>query len=127
MIVSELVILPTWILIEKNWPTFVIDASFLLGVILHTFISRTEEPSRNRSSSSLADMVNHFSKKKTIHNGILRDMVMLENQIPPFVLREVNTYFQYENPDEALARMLIKGCQHVSPIKIVDGQQHVSE
>ncbi|XP_034922135.1 putative UPF0481 protein At3g02645 [Populus alba] len=72
------------------------------------FISRTEEPSRNRSSSSLADMVNHFSKKKTIHNGILRDMVMLENQIPPFVLREVNTYFQYENPDEALARMLIK-------------------
>lgn len=107
---------------ELAW-TFVIDASFLLGC-LQTFISRTEEPPRNRSSSSLADMVNHFAKKKTIHIGILRDMVVLENQIPPFVLREVNTYFQYESPDEALARMLMKFFQHVSPIKIVDGQQH---
>jgi hypothetical protein len=71
---------------ELAW-TFVIDASFLLGC-LQTFISRTEEPSRNRSSSSLAGMVKHFATKKNIHNGILRDMVMLENEIPPFVLRE---------------------------------------
>uniref|UniRef100_A0A6N2M318 Uncharacterized protein n=1 Tax=Salix viminalis TaxID=40686 RepID=A0A6N2M318_SALVM len=76
---------------ELAW-TFVIDASFLLGC-LRTFIDINEEPSRNRSSSSLADMVNHFTKKKVIHHAILGDMVMLENQIPLFVLREVNTYF----------------------------------
>ncbi|KAJ6346680.1 hypothetical protein OIU76_003378 [Salix suchowensis] len=110
---------------ELAW-TFVIDASFLLGC-LRTFIDINEEPSRNRSSSSLADMVNHFTKKTVIHHAILGDMVMLENQIPLFVLREVNTYFHYENPDEALAMMLLKFCKHASPIKIVDGQQHVSE
>ncbi|KAJ6704757.1 PROTEIN putative (DUF247)-RELATED-RELATED [Salix purpurea] len=91
---------------ELAW-TFVIDASFLLGC-LRTFIDINEEPSRNRSSSSLADMVNHFTKKTVIHHAILGDMVMLENQIPLFVLREVNTYFHYENPDEALAMMLLK-------------------
>lgn len=110
---------------ELAW-TFAIDASFLLGY-LRTFTIRSEEPSRNRSSSSLADMVNQLAKKKTIRQAILGDMLMLENQIPLFVLREVNRYFQYENPDEALAMMLMKFCKHASPIKIVDGQQRVGE
>ncbi|CAK7339308.1 unnamed protein product [Dovyalis caffra] len=109
---------------ELAW-TFAIDASFLL-VCLQAYKIKHEDPSTSLSASSLAQLVD-LSKKKTIHHVILRDVVMSENQIPLFVLREVNRLFQYENPDEVLASMLMKFCTHLSPIKIMDSQQQLIE
>lgn len=53
---------------------------------------------------------------KTIndHDHILRDMIMLENQVPLFVLKEMLGFYKYENPSEILALMLMGICRSLS-------------
>ncbi|PRQ32430.1 hypothetical protein RchiOBHm_Chr5g0046291 [Rosa chinensis] len=60
-----------------------IDASFFLEILQVYEVQ--EGP---RVSSRMAHLVDHAGRKSA-HHAILRDLVMLENQIPRFVLKKV--------------------------------------
>ncbi|KAL9460160.1 hypothetical protein AB3S75_003377 [Citrus x aurantiifolia] len=59
---------------------------------------------------------------KAAHNVILRDLVMLENQIPLFVLRKMLEiqYSSLESADDMLMSMLKGFCKERSPLKMKD-------
>ncbi|XP_059458411.1 putative UPF0481 protein At3g02645 [Corylus avellana] len=84
-----------------------IDASFLLQFL--QFYSTKEGI---RASSRMSHLVD---------NAILRDMIMLENQIPLFVLRKI-LEFQFSSPESAndtLFSILIGFCKELSPFKLI--------
>ncbi|KAM7483600.1 hypothetical protein LguiB_008183 [Lonicera macranthoides] len=61
-----------------------------------------------------------ISGKKSAHNAILRDILMLENQIPLFLLRKM-LEFQFsslELLDSMLLSMLTGLCKEISPFKM---------
>ncbi|KAL2242732.1 putative UPF0481 protein At3g02645 [Sesamum indicum] len=68
--------------------------------------------------SRLAHLIS-LSGHKTTHNAILRDIMMLENQIPLFVIKML-LKFQFSFPDEVLFDMLMELSQEVSPFKMAD-------
>ncbi|KAL4650798.1 hypothetical protein ACB092_01G114400, partial [Castanea dentata] len=99
-----------------------IDASFLLEY-LQTYSTKMED-----------------SLMKTAHHTVLRDIVrtyvihvrniyiiMLANQIPLFLLREVHSFYPREDHDEVLATMLIGFCKRLSPIKCINEQNFEEE
>ncbi|KAB8969896.1 hypothetical protein FH972_026864 [Carpinus fangiana] len=94
---------------------FAINASFL-SEYLQTYSSETEQGSLTRISSKMAHLID-CTRRKTAHRAILRDVIKLENQIPLFLLREVHSFYQREDHDEALATMLMGFCKDLSPIK----------
>ncbi|KAK9280671.1 hypothetical protein L1049_014369 [Liquidambar formosana] len=94
-----------------------IDASFILE-FLQTYAVQSDGL-LVRSSSKMAHLID-YARRKTTHHTILRDIVMLENQIPLFLLRELHRFYQHENPDEVLTKMLMGFCKDLSPIKIID-------
>jgi hypothetical protein len=103
---------------------FAIDTSFLLEY-LQTYSAKTEG-SLVRISSKMAHLIDH-TRRKTAHHAILRDIIMLENQIPLFLLREVHSfYLLHEDHDQALATMLMGFCKDLSPIKYIN-YQHFRE
>ncbi|ONI16355.1 hypothetical protein PRUPE_3G093800 [Prunus persica] len=74
-----------------------------------------------RVSSSMSHLVD-VSGSKSAHHAILRDLVMLENQIPLFVSRRI-LEFQFtslEQADDLLLSMLMGLCKELSPFKVVD-------
>ncbi|XP_059460316.1 putative UPF0481 protein At3g02645 [Corylus avellana] len=99
---------------------FAIDASFLLEY-LQTYSPKTEEGSLMRISSKMAHLID-YTRRKTAHHAILRDVIKLENQIPLFLLREVYSFYPREDHDEALATMLMGFCKDLSPIKYINYQ-----
>jgi hypothetical protein len=104
---------------------FAIDTSFLLEY-LQTYSAKTEG-SLMRVSSKMAHLID-YTRRKTAHYAILRDIIMLENQIPLFLLREVHSfYLPHENHDQALATMLMGFCKDLSPIKYVNYQHFRGE
>jgi hypothetical protein len=103
---------------------FAIDASFLLEY-LQTYSPKTEEGSLMRISSKMAHLIDN-TRRKTAHHAIVRDVIKLENQIPLFLLREVHSFYQREDHDEALATMLTGFCKDLSPFKYTN-YQHVRE
>ncbi|KAL0319101.1 UNVERIFIED_CONTAM: hypothetical protein Sangu_2066300 [Sesamum angustifolium] len=66
--------------------------------------------------SRLAHLIS-LSGHKTAHNAILRDIMMLENQIPLFVI-EMLLKFQFSSPYEVLFDMLMELSEKVSPFKM---------
>jgi hypothetical protein len=104
---------------------FAIDTSFLLEY-LQTYSAKTEG-SLMRVSSKMAHLID-YTRRKTAHYAILRDIIMLENQIPLFLLREVHSFFYllHEDHDQALATMLMGFCKDLSPIKYIN-YQHFRE
>ncbi|KAL6539126.1 hypothetical protein OROGR_011775 [Orobanche gracilis] len=67
--------------------------------------------------SRLADITG----RKSGHDAIIRDMLMLENQVPLFPLKKMME-FQYASPDRAhnpLYLILIGFCNEISPFKTV--------
>ncbi|KAL0441672.1 UNVERIFIED_CONTAM: hypothetical protein Sradi_0106100 [Sesamum radiatum] len=66
--------------------------------------------------SRLAHLIS-LSGHKTAHNAILRDIMMLENQIPLFVI-EMLLKFQFSSPEEVLFDMLMELSEKVSPFKM---------
>ncbi|XP_010250392.1 PREDICTED: putative UPF0481 protein At3g02645 [Nelumbo nucifera] len=68
---------------------------------------------------------------KSAHNAILRDIVMLENQIPLFLLRKILEcqFLSLETADGVLFSMLTGLCTELSPFKMIDNfpRIHVSE
>ncbi|XP_022959754.1 putative UPF0481 protein At3g02645 [Cucurbita moschata] len=91
------------------------DASFLLEVLQTCAI--TKKYSLFRTSSKLSCSVEYDGRKPT-DNAILRDIVMLENQVPLFILRNMLAY-QYTSvePAQVLASMLLALYEYLSPFK----------
>ncbi|KQK19340.1 putative UPF0481 protein At3g02645 [Brachypodium distachyon] len=76
---------------------------------------------RKRVSSRMAHLVD-FAGRKSAHGLILRDMVMLENQIPLFLLRRILEP-QCASADEAaalLAAMVTGVMKELCPFKMMD-------
>jgi hypothetical protein len=83
-----------------------IDASFLLE-FLQIYASK---------EGRVSSRISHF-----VDNAILRDMVMLENQIPLFVLRKI-LEFQFsslDSADDTLFSMLMGLCKELSPFNLI--------
>ncbi|OMP01478.1 hypothetical protein COLO4_11835 [Corchorus olitorius] len=105
-----------------------IDASFLLEFLQIYAIKEGKLVTRVSSRMShLAD----YAGRKSNRNAILRDMMMLENQIPLFVLRKMLEVQSscLEQADDLLLSMLTGLCKDVSPFKMMSElpKVHVSE
>ncbi|GAB2250225.1 hypothetical protein Droror1_Dr00013584 [Drosera rotundifolia] len=98
-----------------------IDSSFLLEFLQiyddanETGLSALEELRMQRSVS--------YMRKRLTRNAILRDIVMLENQIPLFLLRKM-LEFQFQSlqlADEKLLSLLMGFCGDVFPFDMATG------
>ncbi|XWS19127.1 hypothetical protein CRYUN_Cryun32bG0105000 [Craigia yunnanensis] len=96
-----------------------IDASFLLEFL--QIYALKEGKTLSRVSSRMLHLVD-YAGRKSAHNSILRDIVMLENQIPLFILRKVLEvqYLSLESADDMLLSMLRGLCQELSPSKKIE-------
>ncbi|KAF5179460.1 putative transmembrane protein [Thalictrum thalictroides] len=96
-----------------------VDLSFLLEY-LQTYVIK-EGKRLTRVSSRMSHLVDSAGRKSA-HNAILRDIVMLENQVPLFVLRKILEFehSSLELADELLFSMLIGLCRELLPFNIVD-------
>ncbi|KAK9923044.1 hypothetical protein M0R45_031479 [Rubus argutus] len=91
-----------------------IDASFFLKILQVHAVQ--EGRTMTKVFSRMAHLVDHAGRKSA-HHAILRDMVMLENQIPLFVLRK-SVEFQFpslECVDDMLLSMLMGLCKELCP------------
>ncbi|XP_027123401.1 putative UPF0481 protein At3g02645 [Coffea arabica] len=95
------------------------DASFLLE-FLQVYAAK-EGKVLTRLSSRMSHLVD-IAGRKSAHNAILRDMVMLENQIPLFLLREMLElqFSSLEAADNVLLSMLIGFCKELLPFKMME-------
>lgn len=96
-----------------------IDASFLLEFLQVYAIK--EGKMLSRVSSRMSHLVD-YAGRKSAHNAIVRDIVMLENQIPLFILRKM-LEFQFGSLDEAdnmLLMMLMGFYKEVAPFKLME-------
>ncbi|KAA8540525.1 hypothetical protein F0562_024556 [Nyssa sinensis] len=96
-----------------------VDASFMLEFL--QIYAVKEGKGLTKLSSRMWHLVD-ISGRRSAHNAILRDMVMLENQIPLFLLRKVKE-FQFsslELADNMLLLMLIGLCKELSPFKMAE-------
>ncbi|KAK1581261.1 hypothetical protein Q3G72_004342 [Acer saccharum] len=104
-----------------------IDASFLLEFLQIYAVKQGKLVPSSGSTSSMSHLVD-YAGTKSAHNAILRDMLMLENQIPLFVLRKM-LQVQYptslELADNLLQAMLIGFCDEVSPFKLTKADNKV--
>ncbi|KAJ7013920.1 hypothetical protein NC653_003523 [Populus alba x Populus x berolinensis] len=93
-----------------------IDASFLLE-FLQVYALRG--PKMLSEVSSGMPHFLEYSYRKSSCNAILRDIVMLENQIPLFTLRKVLEFrsLSLESADDMLYSMLMGSCKELSPFK----------
>ncbi|KAL0397126.1 UNVERIFIED_CONTAM: hypothetical protein Scaly_0161000 [Sesamum calycinum] len=96
-----------------------VDSCFLLEFIHHLVILE-EDREMSRVSSRMSHLID-ITGRKSGHNAILRDTLMLENQIPLFSLKQTLD-FQLGSSDEAddvLYAMLTGFCKEVLPFKMV--------
>ncbi|KAB1218758.1 hypothetical protein CJ030_MR3G026638 [Morella rubra] len=96
-----------------------IDASFLLEFLQVYAVQ--EGKTLTRVSSRMSHLVD-YAGTKSAHNAILRDAVMLENQIPLVVLRKMLEFqlSSLELADDMLLSMLTGLCKELSPFKLTD-------
>ncbi|KAF8389167.1 hypothetical protein HHK36_025860 [Tetracentron sinense] len=102
---------------------FAVDASFLLEYL--QIYAVKNGASLTRVSSKMTHLVD-YTRRKIAHHVILRDIIMLENQIPLFLLRDLHRFCELEKPDEVLAVMLVGLCKDLCPIKMLD-YSHIGE
>ncbi|KAM0943475.1 hypothetical protein DsansV1_C13g0122571 [Dioscorea sansibarensis] len=99
-----------------------IDASFLLEFLRNY----SDEGKAFRRVPSMSHMVD--SKRiKFAYNSIVKDVVMLENQIPLFLLRRI-LYFQCSSEgqaDDELSKMVMGFVTEVSPFKLLEGSKRL--
>ncbi|KAL3736852.1 hypothetical protein ACJRO7_025736 [Eucalyptus globulus] len=101
-----------------------IDALFLLEFLQIYAIK--EGKMLSRVSSRMSHLVD-IAGRKSAHNAILRDIVMLENQIPLFILRKM-LEFQCASLDEAddmLLTMLMGFYKEISPFKLMEALPNI--
>ncbi|KAK7389504.1 hypothetical protein VNO78_24606 [Psophocarpus tetragonolobus] len=96
-----------------------VDASFLLEFL--QVYAMHEGAKVQRISSSMSHLVD-YAGKKSAHNALLRDIVMLENQIPLFVLRKMLEFrfSSLEAADDMLMLMFIGLFKEISPFKMME-------
>ncbi|KAL9371164.1 hypothetical protein Peur_036304 [Populus x canadensis] len=106
-----------------------IDASFLLE-FLEIYAIKEGIAITRVSSRSMSHLVD-YAGRKSAHNAILRDMAMLENQIPLFVLRKILEVqlSSLELADDMLCSMLLGFCKELSPFKLMQDipKIHISQ
>ncbi|KAF7843218.1 putative UPF0481 protein [Senna tora] len=96
----------------------VVDASFLLEFLqVYAIQEGTKVPGISSRMSHLVD----YAGRKSAHNAILRDIVMLENQIPLFVLRKLLEFkfSSLQSADDVLDLMIIGLFNEISPFKMM--------
>ncbi|KAJ1410074.1 hypothetical protein SESBI_22310 [Sesbania bispinosa] len=101
-----------------------VDASFLLEFLQVFAIQEgTKVPGVSCSMSHLVD----YAGRKSAHNAILRDLVMLENQIPLFVLRKMLEFkfSSLEDADHMLVLMFTGLFREISPFKMMEEYPNV--
>ncbi|KAF0904968.1 hypothetical protein E2562_039212 [Oryza meyeriana var. granulata] len=102
----------------------VVDGAFLLE-FLQIFAAAEDggggKPALRRVSSRMAHLVD-FAGRKSAHNLILRDMLMLENQMPLFLLRKIlePQCSSAEEAGELLGRMVTGLMKELCPFKMMD-------
>ncbi|KAJ7958555.1 Plant protein of unknown function (DUF247) [Quillaja saponaria] len=66
-----------------------------------------------------------------MHQEILRDVIMLENQIPLFLIREVHGFYDQQDNIQlhelVLVKILMGFCKYISPIKHLEDQNFKQE
>ncbi|KAJ6700725.1 hypothetical protein OIU74_012135 [Salix koriyanagi] len=97
-----------------------LDVSFLLEFL--QIYSLRETKSLSRVITSRMSHLIDYSKRKSAHHVILRDMVMLENQIPMFIVRKVLEFqhLSVESADEMMLSMILGLAKEVSPFKTIE-------
>ncbi|KAJ7966218.1 Plant protein of unknown function (DUF247) [Quillaja saponaria] len=118
---------------------FAMDASFLLEY-LQTFCcySSPNIASEGSTISTISSVVNNhlmvidYTRRRTMHQEILRDVIMLENQIPLFLLREVHGFYDQHDQDDQvhelmLVTILMGFAKYLAPIKYLDDQNFKQE
>ncbi|KAL2493484.1 putative UPF0481 protein [Abeliophyllum distichum] len=96
-----------------------VDASFLIEFLQVCAVG--EGKALTNISSKVSHLID-LAANKAANNAIFRDIIMLENQIPLFVLREL-LEFQFsslESADDWLLSMLIGLSKELSPFKMVE-------
>ncbi|KAG2403938.1 hypothetical protein LR48_Vigan03g003700 [Vigna angularis] len=96
-----------------------IDASFLLE-FLQVYTIQDETMMIPGVSSRMSHLMD-YAGRRIAHNAILKDIVMLENQIPLFVLRKMLEFkfSSTELADDMLVSMLIGLFKQLSPFKVI--------
>ncbi|KAK4413970.1 hypothetical protein Salat_2809800 [Sesamum alatum] len=99
-----------------------VDASFLFEFLQVCAVKQGKETTMTNVVSSRLSYLVGLAGNKAAHNAILRDISMLENQIPLFVLRKLLElqFSSSEKADETLFRMLIGLCEELSPFEMVE-------
>ncbi|CAK7356977.1 unnamed protein product [Dovyalis caffra] len=97
-----------------------LDVSFLLEFLQIYSFEDTKMVS-TMTTSQMSHLLD-YTKRKSAHHVLLRDMVMLENQVPLFVLRKV-LEFQHssaESADHMLLSMIRGLAKDLSPFKTIE-------
>ncbi|XP_004492405.1 putative UPF0481 protein At3g02645 [Cicer arietinum] len=96
----------------------IVDASFLLELLQFYAM---QEGAKKVILSKMSNLVD-YGGRKSAHNEILRDLVMLENQIPLCVLRKMLKFkfSSKEASDEMLVLMLLGLFKEISPFKMIE-------
>ncbi|KAJ6829251.1 putative UPF0481 protein [Iris pallida] len=103
----------------------VVDASFLLE-FLQNYTEKNREAIRKKLIASARSRRADLERMKMGYNMVLRDIVMLENQIPLYVLRKLTKFLgPAESADSELSEMLSGFADEVSPFKTMDADQPV--
>ncbi|KAK9280004.1 hypothetical protein L1049_013688 [Liquidambar formosana] len=106
-----------------------IDVSFLLD-FLATFVDNKGIHTLSSSSSTSTDpspFIFDSAGRRLAQDAILRDVMMLENQIPIFLLREmlaIRCSFSSDKVDEVFPAILVGFCKAISPLKLEDYPLH---
>ncbi|CAK7356978.1 unnamed protein product [Dovyalis caffra] len=97
-----------------------LDVSFLLEFLQIYSLVETKMVS-TMTTSRMSHLLD-YSKRKSAHHVLLRDMVMLENQVPLFILRKVLEFQQSsaESSDCMLLSMVRGLAKDLSPFKKVE-------
>ncbi|KAG8379761.1 hypothetical protein BUALT_Bualt07G0123100 [Buddleja alternifolia] len=102
-----------------------VDSSFLFEFLQVCGVKEgkivTKIPSR------VEHLIDLSKTNKPAHNAILRDIILLENQIPLFVMRML-LEFQFSSlnlADETLISLLIGVSKELSPFKVVKGSRKI--
>ncbi|KAL2234581.1 putative UPF0481 protein At3g02645 [Sesamum indicum] len=99
-----------------------VDVSFLFEFLQVCAVKHGNETAMTNVVSSRFSYLVGLAGNKAAHNAILRDISMLENQIPLFVLRKLLelVFSSSENADETLLVMLMGFCEELSPFRMVE-------
>ncbi|KAK4413968.1 hypothetical protein Salat_2809600 [Sesamum alatum] len=106
-----------------------VDASFLFEFLQVCAVKQGKGTTMTNVVSSRLSYLVRLARNKAAHNAILRDISMLENQIPLFVLRKLLELqvSSSEKADETLFHMLIVLCEELSPFKMVEDLPNVRD